>query len=459
MKLRCAVLLVLLFLLCGCAASEQLPPESAITTPPHTTPALPELPQIPSVEDEMAKTVNALPDGDFGAEPFLVIYGGESDIFSSDGYNSARRELFDSVAKKYNTDIVGAGMSEQEMYRAISDAVLSDTFFADLVLIPANKLGRYAAAGLLYDVSALPFFDASAEHLDSEAFSVGGYTFAVWGDAIFEPGDIYAVYFDEASALAGGFDLYADAAADNWTLDRFIEVSVALGKTASLLDASHTADAFFFGSGNRLSEYHGGSITLTPPSDQESDLISLLHTLLYGENGVEFSSDGNSAAVYIDSLAHLPATATADRAQGLLPFPSVQGGAQRYTPIAQDALVAAVPINCAYPEKTALVTGALFKLCDGFVYGEYIDYCLHRYLRGYDQLDSLEDIASYPRAWDFSVCFADGVAQLDAVTLRALHNAIENKKTRDIAYYSFADTAYDEIEKSFARYGAIGRGK
>ena len=60
---------------------------------------------------------------------------------------------------------------------------------------------------------------------------------------------------------------------------------------------------------------------------------------------------------------------------------------------------------------------------------------------------------------DFSMCFADGVGQLDSVTLRALHNAIENKKTRDIAYYSFADAAYFEIEKSFSRYGAIGKGR
>ncbi len=459
MKVRFAVIVIALFLLCGCARSEQLPPETVITTAPHTTATAPETPQTPTAEDEIANTLDALPDRDFGAEPFLIVYGGESDIFSHNGYNAERLELFDSVAKKYNTEIIGAGMSEQEMYKALSDAVLSDTFFADLVLIPADTLGRYASAGLLYDVSALPFFDVSADYLDSEAFSVGGYTFAVWGDAIFESSDLFAVYFDEVSALSQGFDLYADASLDNWTLDRFVEVSAALGGAASSLDAAHTADAFFFGSGNHLSEYHDGSITLIPPSDQENGLISLLHTLMYGESVMEFSSDGNGAAIYIDSLAHLPVTATTDATYGILPFPIAQGGARQYTPIAQDALVAAVPINCAYPEKTALITGALFKLCDGFVYNEYIDYCLHRYLRGYDQLASLESIASSVRAWDFSMCFADGVAQLDSVTLRALHNAIENRKTRDIAYYSFADTAYYEIEKSFSRYGAIGKGR
>lgn len=458
MKKCCVVIAFALLLLCGCVASEQLPPETEMITTPHTTVAATELPPQLSVEDELSNLLDTLPDGDFSVEPFLVVYSGESDIFLREGYNAERLELFDSVAKKYNTEIVGAAMTEQEMYKALSDAVLSDTFFADLVLIPANRLGRYAAAGLLYDISALPFFDASAEHLDSEAFSVGGYTFALWGDAIFEPADIYAVYFDEASALDHGFDLYADAAAGNWTLDRFIEVSGVLGNTVSSLDAVNTADAFFFGSGNRLSEYNGGSITLTPPSESESSLISLLHTLMYGENGMSFSSDGDSAAIYIDSLAHLPATATAVSTYGILPFPIAQGAEQQYAPIAQDALVAAVPINCVYPEKTALVTSALFKICDGFIYDEYIDYCLHRYLRNYNQLASLEDIAASARAWDFSMCFSDGVGQLDSVTLRALHNAIANRKTRDFAYYSFADAAYLEIEKSFSRYGAIGKG-
>ena len=408
MKKCCAVIIFALLFLCGCACSEQLPPETEITTPPHTTAAVPQSPPQPSVEDGMSNALGTFPDWDFGAEPFLVVYSGESDIFLREGYNAERLEIFDSIAKKYNTEIVGAAITEQEMYRSLSDAVLSDTFFADLVLIPANRLGRYAAAGLLYDLSALPFFDVSADHLDSEAFSVGGYTFALWGDAIFEPADIYAVYFDEASALAHGFDLYADAAAGNWTLERFIEVSGVLGNTASSLDSANTADAFFFGSGNRLSVYDGGSITLVPPSESESSLISLLHTLMYGENGMTFSSDSNSAAIYIDSLAHLPATATAVSTYGILPFPSAQGVEQQYSPIAQDALVAAVPINCTYPEKAALVTSALFKLCDGFIYDEYIDYCLHRYLRNYNQLASLEDIAASARAWDFQCAFPTG---------------------------------------------------
>jgi hypothetical protein len=462
MQVRCSfVLAVFLALLClvGCSATPAVSETGEADAVEHSdSVTLPE----PIVSDDYEILLSSLPDADFSGESFIVAYCGDSSLFAQGEWGAYRRDVLGDIANKYGINIIGAQTSHDEMFGALMSAVLSESYYADMIMIPAEQVGRYAASGLLYDVSALPFFDVSAECFDRtavDAFSYGDYTFAVWGDAVFEPSDFSAVYFDEDAAVGAGYLLYSDVENGKWSFDRFCEVAAALGGVCTEYDKKELAETFFFSNGGRLAVLSEGELTLLSPDDKEAMLISQIHATLYSENAAIFdSADGEQCSLRVASLDFLPKMISTPNLHGVLPLPSADDGSY-LTAAASDSLVAAVPSNCVYPEKTSLVMSAMFKLCDGFVYDEYIDWCLNRCLYNYKSLDSLEIIASSPVCWDFAVCFADYFDNLNTVTLRSLESAVQNDRTRENAYNNFSSPAYDELEAVFSRYGTLSKRK
>lgn len=457
MRSGCSLILVLIILLpCLAGCSMHLIGET-VGTVAETTQGVTE--KDGGLLETDLNVPSRITDIDLEGENFIIAYSGNCGIFSDADYNVSRHKALDDILDLYGVEIVGENVSEDVLFQELSDAISSDSYYADLVLIPISQVGKFAEAGLLYDVSALPFLDVDSAYfnaLATDSFSYGEYVFALFGDAVFEPNSLAAIYFDEAASEAAGYNLYSEVLSGSWTIEKFAEVASALGGVSSAFDEEQLAEMFFFSCGGRLAVTDEGDFDLTLPDDTEYELISRINGILYSDAfDFNFSSDVGSSLIYVDSLSHISEIADADKVYGILPFPKSAVTDGYITPVDSDTLVAVVPRNCVYPEKTAVITASLFSICDGYAYEEYVNWCLDVCLRNYDSLKSLEIIINSDYGWDFSLGFAEAFDNLNTVTLDALHFAVKNKRSRENRYNGFAELAVGELEEKFGRYGTI----
>lgn len=443
---RVALILVLAAgLLTGCgsgSASAPVTPGSGETRP-----------ATPPAEDPAPYT-STLPD--YSGEGFVIVSAAgewltEPEIPET-VWSAKRTSRLLAAAGESGVAVGESALSADDIYRRLSDAALAETDFADLLLLPASQVGRFAAAGLLQDLSALPFFSLDGEGIDAagvDAFTIYKKTWALTGGALFDPAGLGCVSFDISAAEAAGLDLFAVAGVSDgesgWSTDDFAAAAAALGAFACPAGEEETVSGFFCASGMpTMTASRDADPVLIAPTDAELALTDALHTLLFGEASLCLGFETETAPLLVTDLsaALLPDTGASRR--GILPMPSDQTGG---TPVLKNVCVAAVPAACRYPEKTALILSAL-TASGADAEEDFLRWCLDHCVSNYEQLRGISAVLSAPRIWDPASYLTQTVGQLDTVTLKARLNSVKmGLHSRLSAWDSYAETAAENLRQ------------
>lgn len=394
---------------------------------------------------------------DFSGEGFVVVRAGDAlsaPAFSETGWSRERTARLLNTMEERGVSVGESEMSAAEIYRRLSDAALAETDFADLLLLPASQVGRFAAAGLLQDLSALPFFSVESEGIDpagTEAFTLFQKTWALSGGALYDPASLGCVGFDLHAAEEAGLDLFALSGVSGgegvWTADTFAAAAKVLGGFSCQKDEKEAISAFFSASGLPGMSASQEEDYLAEPTERELALTDALHALFFGDDSVSlgFSVEENASLFLCDLSAALTPDTGSTRL-GILPMPAAEGG---YTPVFGEARVAAVPAACRYPEKTALLLSAMMA-AGGDAEADFLRWCLDHCVSSYEQYHGIVAVLSAPRCWDPALAFAEAAEDLGTVTVTARLNSVERGlHSRLSAWKSYAAAARENLRQAF----------
>ena len=164
-----------------------------------------------------------------------LIYAHDDDAFIGTGtesaLNAARLERIEMLEGKYNTSIIFDTGSPDEIYATAVAARKNGDYLADMLLLPMESIGKFAAADLLYNLYALPYFDTGSSIFNQNSVagaSAGHRLLGISSDAIFEPEKIYCMYVNlDLLAKITSDDIYATVRGGKWTLDTFNSLSAS----------------------------------------------------------------------------------------------------------------------------------------------------------------------------------------------------------------------------------------
>ncbi len=171
-----SLLLALCLGLCGCGVIV-LPKDDVTTAPvtsvsPETTEAPVSLttapiytaPERPDAQAAADAALAALPDLHFDGETLLIVTANEvsmSPLFPTNGEtgeNRARLARNLAVTERHGIGFIPSNAGIDAIYTDTLAAQNANLYYADLLVLPAEQVGRFTAAGLLRNLRNLPFW-------------------------------------------------------------------------------------------------------------------------------------------------------------------------------------------------------------------------------------------------------------------------------------------------------------
>ena len=142
-----------------------------------------------------------------------------------DEVSAARLVSYRAVESKYTTKIIPISYTADELYEAARNAVSSGDYLADLLIIPADRLGQFMNGKLLANMNSLPFTDYTGScYNDSVTSSAmfGSKLLAVSGAANLDFDKLSCVFFDKGLVDE---DIYTLVKNGDWTWDKYREIA------------------------------------------------------------------------------------------------------------------------------------------------------------------------------------------------------------------------------------------
>lgn len=357
----------------------------------------------------------ALPDVNYGGADFIVMSSVGGLLFD-DGttvFSAAVTERNRTVAEKYGVKIAELEVSRDTMLSELLASVASSSYYADLLLLPVDKVGTFALGGGLMNLRGVPFLDVSCEYFSPSSVSASTYsgrTYAAAGPASLERDDVACLYYNKGiAAKLGTGDLYELVKKGEWTWDRFFEIMRLYDGCGELEDGSASllsvdpfagviADVVFHSSCETYLGAKDGGFALSDGLSAGSKLLDyarMFNTAGLKYTGNDAASDfaGGAVAFMLDTLGTSASLANSPNDWGILPVPSESGRHGTY--IAPDkAALFAIPKGTADAEKSGVIMSALNASSFGVLDYAYVRHALDRVLRDGDSANMMDMIIS-----------------------------------------------------------------
>lgn len=409
----------------------------ATTEVPYTAPTRPDAAARAEAE------LDALPEADFEELSFIVATAGYDPLFPAEGErldDRAKLARNAAVSERYNVSFIPAASTVDAIYNDTLAAENSGRYYADLLILPAGQVGRFAAAGLLRNLHNLPFWDNTTAAYGATA-SAGGAnltTYADLGAAVLDHDRLPAIFFNRALAEQLGYDFYAAVESGEWTWELYLEAAAAAatldgtwGHTAYPADENLYSDLCAGSFGLSLIEKTDGQAPVLGTPENLDRLDSLLRSLRSAT--ARFPDDPTNALAplqsfsggtllfcsadleYMDWLYDSPAK------WGILPLPGNGDGSYR-SPTGADAPVLCVTAANNKFEQTGLILAALNAASTDVITDAYITERLQNRLRDWESAAMIERIAK-SAAYDLPTLYASGMPSLGNATVAAIREA------------------------------------
>lgn len=446
-----AVLLAFCLALSGCGvivlpngdettAAETTTPSPADTTAPAATTAEPyTAPARPDAQAAADAALAALPEQSFDGASLLIAAASETinPLFPADGElgeNQARLTRNAAVTERYGISFIPAAAAADAIYTDALAAQNAGLYYADLLLLPAEQVGRFTAAGLLRNLRNLPFWTAD----EDSAAVAGSAVYADLGEAVLVQEQLPAVFFNRALAAQLGDDFYTAVEDGSWTWELFFEAAAKAaalegisGHTLSPSNATRYLDLCAASSGVKLVDNTAGQ-TPTLTTDAAEALAALdaaLRRIGLGESqypinpandieGIQAFSVGR-VLFCITSLGYMDWIYDASADWGILPLPSVDGAT--HTPAGATAPVLCVTANNNKFEMTGLILAALDAASTDVITDAFITERLQNRLRDWQSAGMIERIARSV-TYDFAALYGSGLSSLALATTQAVRD-------------------------------------
>ncbi len=394
--------------------------------------------------DKAKKRVEALMDFDFKKQSFIIATTSNM-TFAVDGDSYYDRVLLmrDSmVEEKYNVDIITIYSDAGRISTDLRNAALSDDYFADMISVPAYRIGALASEGLIMNLRSLPFYSVSSQYSDSTVSAAGNGVYADVGAASADFSKIYGVFFNRDIAEKLGFNLDKMVSDGEWTWDSLDRISRRateelgiIGQGSAAMGNEYT-DVVLRSADIRLVDNTlGKPPVISFDSERLESVVEKMCALIYGNpSAYKPQKTATEADFYqlfasgqllfaIAPLSEMWTFSTLPVSFGILPIPKYEESQSRYFSFtAATANLLAVPSENNKPEMTGVILGALNTASYKLLAEEYTTNCLYNYFRDAKALRSMDAVLD-SISFDFSYIYASGTKHLADATYGAVRKA------------------------------------
>lgn len=474
-----AVLLALCLALSGCgvivlpngeettAAETTGTPSPADTTASAVTTASPYIaPTRPDAQAAADAALAALPEQSFDGATLLIAAASETvnPLFPTDGElgeNQARLARNAAVTERYEISFIPAAAAADAIYNDALAAQNAGLYYADLLLLPAEQVGRFTAAGLLRNLRNLPFWTAD----EDSAAVAGSAVYADLGEAVLAHEQLPAVFFNRTLATQLGYDFYAAVEDGSWTWALYFEAAARAaalegisGHTLSPSHATRYLDLCAASSGVKLVDNTAGQtpVLTTDAAEALAALDTALRRIGLGESAYPVTSANDIEGIQafsvgrvlfcVTNLVYMDWIYDASADWGILPLPSVDGGT--HTPAGATAPVLCVTANNNKFELTGLVLAALNAASTDIITDAFITERLHNRLRDWQSAGMIERIANSV-TYDFAALYGSGLPSLALAATQAVRDVPVSGATLTQIVQARAYAANAELAKYF----------
>lgn len=394
------------------------------------------------------KYLSDLPQRDFDGAVFFITTPDTDYIDPDNTESNVSKKIIERnriIEDQYNISVITSLTDASTILREVKNAVASDSYYTDLMMIPVYMTGQFRMAKVLMNLRSLPFLDLDAPYFNREsaAMTSGGYeTYGVAGYASLSPSAFSAVYFSRDIVKEAGMAMpYSLVTAGKWTWDKFFEYTSAvtdingqgekrLYTVGSQNNASRIADLIFASCGNTYvsaAEKSVPKISFTSASAQYA--VNTAHKILTDPDAVMDSTAGaiscftNGEMLFlVEYLYVMPWMTNSAADWGVLPLPTENEGDAYRTLVSNNELIFTVPANHTNGEMASVILSALNAGTYGYLYDEYVENNMIHVLRDNDSVNMLETILK-TASFDFALAFGNAYPSISAGTYGLIRNA------------------------------------
>ncbi len=443
-----------------------------ITTAAGGTTAEPYLaPTRPNAATSASATLAALPAADFSGASLLITSASDasgnplfptSDTLGEDVAKYNRNTL---ISARYKVNLVPASAACDVIYQELQNAQNSGLYYTDVLLLPANQVGKFAAANLLRNLRNLPFWSNTgiAYGEDADQGGAGNAVYADLGAAVLDHNSLPAVFFNRTMSETMGQDLYAAVDRGEWTWDLYLR----LAADAATLDGvsghalvppseSTYLDLITASCGIKFVDNTEGKTPAVIAPDSLEQLDGILRNTLLKSTAYPSNAENQIAALQaftvdrvlfcITNLSYMDWIYDSKTEWGILPLPSLDGSI--HSPTGASAPVLCVSADNNKFEMTGLLLAALNAASTDIITDAYIEERLQNRLRDWQSaamINRIADSASY----DFATLFASGMPGLASATAKAVRDAANGGLPLAQLVPARANAANTELKRMF----------
>lgn len=417
--------------------------------------------------------LNSLPDYDFDGLPVILADLGQTtfvpsdtaDVLSLSAYTRNRM-----VEKKYHTTILEVRSSSAEAL--IEEAKASSkagSYYADMLLLPAEALAPMMQADMLMNLNSLPFLNLDRPYFNADAvaqFTAGGRTFALAGTLTEDPQSLYACFFNRnLLASITEASLYSAVAEGNWTLDTLLSLLPLLPEGKQGVTCYEGQDALlrslFLASGQHFTETGNNALPAPAFAGERTDrFVEAMRALFACERGYDSRSGYDSLLGFYtgEDLFFIAPFYVSEwivdmnDSWGVLPLPKTDDAQESYySCTAGSANIAAVLRGTANVERLGIFIEAIFAAA-GDQQNAYLLYYTDRCLRDSRSIDMLECIIGSVRL-DLTCLLGDAYPTMTDASVAVLADAVYRGKSVTEKYGNQLSRLRRQMERLFPTYG------
>lgn len=387
--------------------------------------------------------------------------------------SEARIERNQQIEKRFEVELVTRNADINTIYESTKNAVLSDTYYTDLLAIPQYNLGVFYASGLLMNIKNLPYISLTSPYFNQssvDAASGGFGVYGVSGEAVFNPNRMAGIYMNKNLIREAEIELpYQSVYDGTWTWETLYSISSQVTSSlnsdtgtenihsiTSMLNDETTSNLIFSSSGEKYMSSKAMSIPSVGFS-AESVSKQIDTITIYLNDGNRYSGDeqsslaqfNNGNSVFMIARMYVMSWMTNSKTDwGVLPLPKKSEEQQGYNTLADsNALMFSVPSNSNNVDAASVILQAMNAASYKQITDKFITYYMNSVVRDNDTVNMLEIIMD-TQVFDFALMFGNAYSSVKDGTVSAVYRAANGESISDI-YNANYSSVTEAMKKAF----------